>query len=120
MFDRMAIAAYVCRMSRAAIRYACAVGILACVGAIAWAGATVDLRIDTREDEKSNTVYLLTNTGSRLIEAKVEMKKRCTGNERKPVVRTFRVGPGKSVQIAKAWSETSCRHEYRVLEATYK
>jgi hypothetical protein len=102
------------------IRYACVLVVLVCAATIAWAGAINDLRIDTREDEKRNKIYLLTNTGSRLIEAKVEMKKECTGNERKPLVRTFWVEPGKSKQIAKAWSQTACRHSYRVLEAEYR
>ncbi len=101
-------------------RVAQALAILFCAASVAWAGATVDLRIDTRKDEKRNTIYLLTNTGDRLIEAKVEMLKDCTGNRRKPIVRTFWVEPGKSKQIAKAWAETSCRHSYRVQTAEYK
>ena len=101
-------------------KVACALAILVCAASTAWAGATADLRIETRRDEKRNTIYLLTNTGTRLIEAKVEMRKDCTGNRRKPIVRTFWVEPGKSKQIAKAWSETSCRHSYRVEKAEYR
>jgi len=85
-----------------------------------WAGATADLRIETRQDEKRNTIYLLTNTGTRRIEAQVEMRKDCTGSRKKPVVRTFWVEAGKSTEIAKAWAETSCRHSYRVQKAEYK
>ncbi len=85
-----------------------------------WAGATADLRIETRRDEKRNTIYLLTNKGTRPIEAKVEMRKDCTSNRKKPVIRTFWVEAGKSTQIAKAWAETSCRHSYRVQTAEYK
>ncbi len=101
-------------------KVAWALAVLVCAASTAWAGATADLRIETRRDEKRNTIYLLTNTGTRLIEAKVEMLKDCTGNRRKPVVRTFWVEPGKSKQIAKAWSETACRHSYRVQKAEYR
>ncbi len=101
-------------------KVAWALAVLVCAASTAWAGATADLRIETRQDEKRNTIYLLTNTGTRLIEAKVEMLKDCTGNRRKPVVRTFWVEPGKSTQIAKVWAETSCRHSYRVQKAEYK
>ena len=101
-------------------RVAWVLAIVLCAASTAWAGATVDLRIDRRQDEKRNTIYLLINTGTRLIEAKVEMLKDCTGNRRKPVISTFWVEPGKSKQIAKVWAETSCRHSYRVQEAEYR
>ena len=85
-----------------------------------FAGATSDLRIDTKRDEKRNTTYLLKNIGKRTIEAKVEMLKDCTGSRRKPITRTFWVGPGQEVKLARAWADTSCRHDYRVVEAHYR
>jgi len=84
------------------------------------AGAMSDLRIDTKRDEKRNTTYLLKNTGKRTIEAKVEMLKDCTGSRRKPITRTFWVGPGQEVKLARAWADTTCRHDYRVVEAHYR
>jgi len=85
-----------------------------------FATARHDLRIETKQDEKRNTTYLLKNTGKRMIEAKVEMLKDCTGNRRKPVTRTFWVGAGDEVKLARAWADTACRHDYRVVEAHYR
>ena len=84
------------------------------------ADAVSDVRIETRRDEDRNIIWLLVNRGNRTVEAKLEMKKDCTGNRRQPRVKMFWVGAGESVQIARAWAETSCRHTYRVLEATYR
>ena len=84
------------------------------------AGATSDLRIDTERDKDRNTVYYLKNTGDRLIEAKVAMLKDCTGNRRKPIMRTFWVPAQGRVKLARAWAETSCRHDYSVREAHYR
>jgi hypothetical protein len=88
--------------------------------ATVFAGATTDLRIDTKRDEKRNVTYLLKNIGKRTIEAKVSMLKDCTGSRRKPIIRTFWVGPEQEVKLARAWADTSCRHEYRVVEAHYR
>ena len=84
------------------------------------AGAKSDLRIETERDEDRNTIYYLKNSGDRLIEARVSMLKDCTGNRHKPIERTFRVPAKGRVKLARAWVETSCRHEYRVREAQYR
>jgi hypothetical protein len=83
------------------------------------ADARSDLRIETEQDEDRNITYLLKNNGSRLIEAKVEVVKDCTGNKRKPIIRTYWVGPGEAVKIGREWRETSCRRDYRVVEAKH-
>jgi hypothetical protein len=90
-----------------------------CAAPVVFADARSDLRIETERDENRNVTYLLKNIGSQPILAKVEKLKDCTGNRRKPVVRTYWVKPGEATKIGRAWRETSCRHDYRIVEAEY-
>jgi hypothetical protein len=100
------------------ILWACCLTISLCAAPAIFADARSDLRIETERDEDQDTDYLLKNNGSRMIEAKIEMRKDCTGNDRKPVVRTYWVKPGERKKIGHEWSGTSCRRDYRIVEAT--
>jgi len=101
------------------ILWTCLVTLALCAATVILADARADLRIETERDEERNTTYLLKNTGSRTIEAKVEMVKNCTGSERK-VVKTYWVNAGQSTKIGREWSETSCRRDYSIVEAAYR
>ena len=90
-------------------------------GTASLAGPLQDVWINTEEDKKKNTTFLLVNGGSEPVYAKVQYDKVCTSmsNTRKPIVREYYVRPGKPVRLAKTWSQTTCRREYRILDARY-
>jgi hypothetical protein len=90
-----------------------------CAASAVFADARSDLRIETERDEKRNVTYVLKNIGSRTIMAKIEMVKDCTGNRRKPIVRTYWVKAGQAAKIGRAWSDTSCRRDHRIVDAEY-
>ena len=86
------------------------------------ADALQDVRIDTEEDEKRNTIFKLVNSGERMVLVTIEYEKVCSGvaNTQKPKTRQLGVRPKSSVQLAKAWSQTTCRREYRIVKADYQ
>lgn len=101
-------------------RILCALILLSLATGVAFAGATADLRIETREDEEGDTVYKLVNISDRPIRAKIEHRKQCASvSRKKPQSREYWVGPRKSVQLRKVWAHSSCEHRYRILQAHY-
>ena len=85
------------------------------------ADARTDVSVRTETDDKRNTIYYLVNAGQKTVRAKVELEKLCTGiaNNQKPEIRDYTLNPGEKRQIGKAWARTTCRRNYRILEATY-
>lgn len=89
---------------------------------LAFAIPTSDVRVRSEQDEKRNTIYKLVNTGSKGVKATVQYQKSgCSGqsNNRKPTERNYWVDPGASVQLRKVMASSSCRHEFRVVRASY-
>ena len=85
------------------------------------ATAEQDVRVDTEKDDKRNTIIKLVNTGAQPILAEVEHSKKCASvsTNQPPRVRTYLVNPGKPIQLRKVWSESSCKHSFRIIEAAY-
>jgi hypothetical protein len=87
----------------------------------ALADARADLRIKTEVDEERYKVYKLVNLSDKTIQAKVSLEKRCSGvsNNKKPSVREYWVRAGEEVELGRAWPQSTCRRNYRVIEARY-
>jgi hypothetical protein len=85
------------------------------------ANAISDLSIRTEKDEKRNTHYTLINNGERTVRVKVRIEKLCTSvaNNQKPVEREYWIRPGETIKLGMSWSRSTCRRDYRILEARY-
>ena len=81
-----------------------------------------DVRVDTEKDDERNKIFKLVNSGDRPVLAKVEHRKTCSSVSTRypPEVQVYLVNPGKPVQLRKVWSESSCEHSFRILEAVYR
>jgi len=88
---------------------------------IVLADARQDLSIRKETNEERYTVYKLVNTGEKTIRTKIETKKRCSGvsNNEKPIVREYWVRRGSSVELGRAWPQSTCKRSYRIVEADY-
>ena len=87
------------------------------------ADARSDVIIRERRDDDRNKIFELINTGDRTVWVKVQLDKRCQGqtnNSRKPQIREHWVSAKSRVQLARAWAQTSCRHDFRILTAEYR
>lgn len=85
------------------------------------ADAISDLSVRAEADEKRNTHYTLVNRGDRTIKARVRFEKFCTSvaNSQKPVEREYWIRPGEKIKLGMSWSRSTCRRNYRILEARY-
>ena len=85
------------------------------------ADAIADLTVRTETDDKRNTHYSLFNRGERTIKARVRIEKFCTSvsNSQKPVEREYWIRPGEKIKLGMSWSRSTCRRNYRILEAGY-
>ena len=94
---------------------------IAGTGAIAWASAKQDVRIQSKKDEKRNTIYDLVNIGRKTVMAKVEYTKECSGvsNRQEPQLREYWLRPKQSVELRKVWANSSCEYRFRVVDAEY-
>jgi hypothetical protein len=85
------------------------------------ADARSDLRIKTEENEERYKVFKLANDGDAPIKATVELTKRCSGvsNRDKPKSTDYWIQPGKEIELGRAWAQSTCRRDYRVVKAEY-
>lgn len=89
----------------------------------AHAGAMSDVIVRERRDEDRNKIFELINTGQRNVWAKVRLVKRCTGqtnDSRKPKVTEHFVSSQSKVRLGRAWADTTCSYDYRIVEADYR
>jgi hypothetical protein len=103
------------------LRIALAGLLFAGILSIVLADARQDLSIRKETNEERYTIYKLVNTGEKTIRAKIEATKRCSGvsNNQKPTVREYWVRSGSSVELSRAWPQSTCKRSYRIVAADY-
>ena len=103
------------------VRVCLTVALFAGFLAPAFGSARDDVRIRSDRDKERTTVYTLANDGARTVKAKVELTIDWSGisSDRKPGVRDHWVNAGETVELGKTRFDSSCRRDYRILEATY-
>jgi hypothetical protein len=94
---------------------------IAGTASIVWGSAVQDVRIQSKKDEKRNTIYDLVNIGGETVMAKVEYTKECSGvsNRQTPQLREYWLRPKQSVELRKVWANSSCEYRFRIVEAEY-
>lgn len=107
-------------MTKRSLLLAPACALLACA---VLAGAASDVIVRERQDDERNTIYELINTGERQVAVKVRLTKTCSGqtnDSREPKTMNYFLGPKETLRLGRAWSGTSCVHDYRIVEAEYR
>jgi len=88
---------------------------------VALADARGDLQIRKTTDDKKYTIYTLVNQGQQPVRTQVRFDKQCSGvaNNQKPEVHEYVLAPGASVELGRVWPQSTCKRDYRIVEADY-
>jgi hypothetical protein len=106
---------------RPIIRLLTALIVLAVPFSVALADAQADLSIRTHENDERYKIFKLVNRGTTAIKATVQLTKRCSGvsNNKKPRKTDYWVNPNTEIELGRAWSQSTCTRDYRVVKAEY-
>lgn len=85
------------------------------------ADARSDLSIRTQEDAEHYTIYKLVNDGDAPIKATVQLTKQCSGvsGEKQPKPTEHWLKPKSEIELGRAWPQSTCRRDYRIVAAEY-
>jgi len=92
---------------------------LCCTAALA--DARGDLQIKKETDDKKYTIYTLVNAGEKTVRVKMRFEKQCTGvsNSQEPSEQEYVLAPKGSVELGRVWPQSTCKRDYRIVQADY-